>query len=115
MNRKRIGWLSEAAVVLATFVIAISIGAVRNNEHNPGAKVAEAAGRVDRQVDDTQAFDRKTIPAMASVSRHPGMMRNPEGCIGGPGRRLLSSAVESGYLRSSVDDLSSICPANQGL
>ena len=55
MNRKRIGWLSAAAVVLAAFVVAITLGAVLNNQQNPGARVAEAAGRVDRQVDDTQA------------------------------------------------------------
>ena len=55
MNRKRIGWLSAATVVVAAFVVAITLGGVLNNEQNPGAKVAEAAGRVDRQVDDTQA------------------------------------------------------------
>ena len=43
------------AVVVAVFLVSATAAAVPNHEGNAGAKVAEAAGQVDRQVDDTQA------------------------------------------------------------
>ena len=42
------------AVVVAVFLVSAMAAAVPNHEGNAGAKVAEAASRVDRQVDDTQ-------------------------------------------------------------
>ena len=42
-------------VVVAVFLVSATAAAVPNHEGNAGAKVAEAAGQVDRQVDDTQA------------------------------------------------------------
>ena len=43
------------AVVVAVFLVSAAAAAVFNHEGNTGAQVAEAAGRVNRQVDDTRA------------------------------------------------------------
>ena len=53
-NKKNGGRLSALAVVVAVFLVSATAVAVFNHEGNAGAKVAEAASRVDRQVDDTQ-------------------------------------------------------------
>ena len=42
-------------MVVAVFLVSATAAAVPNHEGNAGAKVAEAASRVDRQGDDTQA------------------------------------------------------------
>ena len=42
-------------MVVAVFLVSATAAAVFNHEGNAGAKVAEAASRVDRQGDDTQA------------------------------------------------------------
>ena len=54
-SRKDDGGLSALAVVVAVFLVSATAVAVFNHEGNAGAKVAEAASRVDRQGDDTQA------------------------------------------------------------
>ena len=54
-SRKDDGGLSALAVVVAVFLVSATAAAVPNHEGNAGAKVAEAASRVDRQGDDTQA------------------------------------------------------------
>ena len=53
-NKKNGGRLIALAVVVAVFLVSATAVAVFNHEGNAGAKVAEAASRVDRQVDDTQ-------------------------------------------------------------
>ena len=53
-NKKRGGWLIALAVVVAVFLVSATAATLFNHEGNTGAQVAEAAGRVDRQVDDTQ-------------------------------------------------------------
>ena len=53
-SRKDDGGLSALAVVVAVFLVSATAAAVFNHEGNAGAKVAEAASRFDRQVNDTQ-------------------------------------------------------------
>ena len=53
-NKKRGGWLIALAVVVAVFLVSATAATLFNYEGNTGAQMAEAAGRVDRQVDDTQ-------------------------------------------------------------
>ena len=70
-SRKDDGGLSALAVVVAVFLVSATAAAVFNHEGNAGAKVAEAAGRFDRQVDDTQhAFTdiRELIPEQKNLA-----------------------------------------------
>ena len=67
------------------------VDAVLDDEPNPGAQVAEAVVRVDRQVDDTQAagrdikelipddqtFQNQAVPSGA-VATEPGSQANAE-------------------------------------
>ena len=69
-SRNDDGGLSTLAVVVAVFLVSATAAAVPNHEGNAGAKVAEAAGRFDRQVDDTQhAFTdiRELIPEQKNL------------------------------------------------
>ena len=70
-SRNDDGGLSALAVVVAVFLVSATAAAVFNHEGNAGAKVAEAAGRFDRQVDDTQhAFTdiRELIPEQKNLA-----------------------------------------------
>ena len=53
-NRLRRGRLAIFGVVIAAFLVSATAATVFNHQGNTGAQVAEAAGRVNRQVDDTQ-------------------------------------------------------------
>ena len=64
-------------MVVAVFLVSATAVAVFNHEGNAGAKVAEAASRVDRQGDDTQAvctdireliFEQKNLAAVSPDS-----------------------------------------------
>ena len=64
-NNKRAGWLIPLTVVIAVFLVSATAATIFNQKGNTGAQVAEAASRVDRQVDDTQdAFEdiKELIP-----------------------------------------------------
>ena len=109
MNRKRIGVLIPAAVILAVFAAAITVGAMLNNEHNPGAKVAEAAGRVDRQVDDTQAAFtdiKELIPDNRSFERQALQRPENSGNAGGTntGHVSKTSADTSASVNAGVEN-----------
>ena len=70
-SRKDDGGLSALAVVVAVFLVSATAAAVFNHEGNAGAKVAEAASRVDRQGDDTQAVCtdiRELIPEQKNLA-----------------------------------------------
>ena len=70
-SRKDDGGLSALAVVVAVFLVSATAAAVFNHEGNAGAKVAEAASRFDRQVDDTQAACtdiRELIPEQKNLA-----------------------------------------------
>ena len=70
-SRNDDGGLSALAVVVAVFLVSATAAAVFNHEGNAGAKVAEAASRFDRQVDDTQdAFKdiRELIPEQKNLA-----------------------------------------------
>ena len=70
-SRKDDGGLSALAVVVAVFLVSATAAAVFNHEGNAGAKVAEAASRFDRQVNDTQdAFTdiRELIPEQKNLA-----------------------------------------------
>ena len=54
-QKKKPGWLVPLAVVVAVFLVSAVAVTVLNHEGNTGARVVEAASRVDRQVNDTQA------------------------------------------------------------
>ena len=54
-NKKSDGRLVALAVVVAVFLVSAVAGTVLIHEGNTGARVVEAASRVDRQVNDTQA------------------------------------------------------------
>ena len=64
-QKKKPGWLIPLTVVVAVFLVSATVGTMFNDKGNTGAQVAEAASRVDRQVDDTQdAFEniKELIP-----------------------------------------------------
>ena len=64
-QKKKPGWLVPLAVVVAVFLVSAVAVTVLNHEGNTGARVVEAASRVDRQVNDTQdAFEniKELIP-----------------------------------------------------
>ena len=70
-SRKDDGRLSALAVVVAVFLVSAMAAAVPNHEGNAGAKVAEAASRFDRQVDDTRAACtdiRELIPEQKNLA-----------------------------------------------
>ena len=50
----RDGRLTPWVIVIVVFLVSAMIAAMFNYEGNTGAQVAEAAGRVNRQVDDTK-------------------------------------------------------------
>ena len=58
-------------MVVAVFLVSAMAAAVPNHEGNAGAKVAEAASRFDRQVDDTRAACtdiRELIPEQKNLA-----------------------------------------------
>ena len=64
-QKKKAGWLIPLTIVVAVFLVSATVGTMFNHKGNAGAQVAEAASRVDRQVDDTQdAFEniKELIP-----------------------------------------------------
>ena len=64
-QKKKAGWLIPLTIVVAVFLVSATVGTMFNQKGNTGAQVAEAASRVDRQVDDTQhAFEniKELIP-----------------------------------------------------
>ena len=70
-SRNDDGGLSALAVVVAVFLVSATAAAVFNHEGNAGAKVAEAASRFDRQVDDTRAVCtdiRELIPEQKNLA-----------------------------------------------
>ena len=73
-SRKDDGGLSALAVVVAVFLVSATAAAVFNHEGNAGAKVAVAASRFDRQVDDKrvhrhQGADTRAEKPGGSVAR----------------------------------------------
>ena len=64
-QKKKAGWLIPLTIVVAVFLVSATAATMFNHKGNAGAQVAEAASRVDRQVDDTQdAFEniKELIP-----------------------------------------------------
>ena len=88
-NKNNRGRLITLAIVVAIFLVSATMATMFNYEGNAGAKVAEAASRVDRQVDDTQdAFkdikelipEEKRLEAVSpdSYTNHPTSGDNSE-------------------------------------
>ena len=53
-SKLRGGRLTALGIVVAVFLVSATAAAIFNHEGSTGAQVAEAASRVNRQVDDTQ-------------------------------------------------------------
>ena len=123
MNRKLRRIIIPATVVVAVFTAAFIVAAVLNDEPNPGAQVAEAAGRVDRQVDDTQAaftdikelipedqtFQSEAVPSGAA-DNEPSSQANAA-----PQSSGQTSAPASGGASISIDMSRGINPGSDGV
>ena len=120
-------------MVVAVFLVSATAAAVFNHEGNAGAKVAEAASRVDRQGDDTQdAFtdikeliaEKKNLAAVSpdSYANEPSSGNNSEFNYSSPDNSGDMPMPKNGNANDEVDTGSNdrrnsiygINPANGG-
>ena len=132
-NKKSDGRLVALAVVVAVFLVSATAAAVFNHEGNAGAKVAEAASRVDRQGDDTQAvctdireliLEQKNLAAVSpdSYANESTSGNNSEFKYASPNDSSNVAMPKNGGANDAVDNVSNerrnsiygINPANGG-